>query len=411
MYIAGVDCSWLNSPFWRRKFLLTDPEELAMLNASSIAFVTIDLNKGAGPAGLPTGHGPAAEPELVVERRAARRAPVNPRNEVERARATVERSKAAVTQMFGEARLGKAVEISEVAPLVDEIAASMMRDRSAMLSVTRLKTKDEYTYMHSVAVCALMINLGRQLGLNEAEVRKIGQAGLLHDIGKMGVPEEVLGKPGKLDDAEFAVIRGHPQKGHALLKGSAEISDIALDVCLHHHEKVDGTGYPFGLDADQLSLHARMGAICDVYDAVTSERPYKKPWNGNEALARMLEWEGHFDAEVLQAFIRSIGIHPRDALVRLHSNRLAVVLGTGDNPNAPAVQVFYRVPDDSFCLPVETATCNSTAGDPIIREEGWAYWFGEDWRDVLATVKRGELVEHNARIAALSAARIASGGR
>lgn len=350
----------------------------------------IDLSKGLGPLSPATPAACAADlvpqPSIAVERRAGRRSG-DGRSEIDRARATVERSKAAVTQMFGEARLGKAVEVAAVAPLVDEIAASMVRDRSAMLSVTRLKTKDEYTYMHSVAVCALMINLGRQLGLGESEVRLLGQAGLLHDIGKMGVPDAVLAKPGKLDDEEFAVVRGHPQKGHALLSGSADISAIALDVCLHHHERVDGNGYPFGLNAKQLSLHARMGAICDVYDAITSHRPYKRAWSANEALAQMLEWEGHFDREILDAFIASIGIYPRDALVRLHSNRLAIVLGGIDNPSAPTVRAFYHVEEETFLPPSDVATANGAGGDPILRAERGAYWFGDEWPAILAATK------------------------
>lgn len=292
--------------------------------------------------------------------------------------------------MFGQARLGKVVEVSAVAPLVEEIAASMLRDRSAMLNVTRLKTKDEYTYLHSVAVCALMMNLARRAGLDEAEVRELGIAGLLHDIGKTGVPDSVLGKPGRLDDGEFEIVRGHPQKGHALLSQSPGVHPIALDVCLHHHEKVDGTGYPFGLTGDRLSVHARIAAICDVYDAVTSERPYKSGWSANEALARMLEWEGHFDPHLLNAFIDSIGIQPRDGLVRTFSNRIGLVVGDTDNPAAPVVRIFYDVASDRFVEPVLVETRNAPDCDPIIGSERWSYWFGDGWRLVQQAVKRGE---------------------
>ncbi len=397
MFIVELECSWLDSPFWRRRFTVDDLSVVDRLKSAGVAQVTIDLSRGCGPiAGPHPGSDTSAfdaEPQpdpvpVIIERRSAARRLSSPRTETERARETVERSKVAVTRMFGEARLGRAVEVEAVAPLVDEIAQSMARDRSAMLNVTRLKTKNEYTYLHSVAVCALMINLARQLGIDEAEVQQIGIAGLLHDIGKMGVPADVLEKPGKLDEGEVRVIRSHPEKGHRLLSDSADISAIALDVCLHHHERVDGRGYPFGLTADQLSLHARMGAICDVYDAVTSERPYKKPWSANEALARMAEWEGHFDPEILDAFIASIGIHPRDALVRLHSNRLGIVLPDADNPTVPQVRVFYEVAEDRFIAPIDIATDNRT-GDPIIRSERGDRWFGADWPQVLADTKAG----------------------
>src|SRR5690606_37008692 len=151
-------------------------------------------------------------------------------------------------------------------------------------------TADEYTYMHSVAVCALMAALARTLGLNEAEQREAATAGLLHDVGKMAIPIEILNKPGRLTDDEFRLIMTHPDAGYVMLMRGGLVPNVALDVCLHHHEKFDGSGYPHGLQGDGISLQARMGALCDVYDAVTSDRPYKKGWNPAEAIHRMAQW-------------------------------------------------------------------------------------------------------------------------
>lgn len=391
MYVVGLDCSWMDSPFWRQRFLLDSQADLVLLRNSGIRLVTIDDAKGLGPALDRAAPGPVELiGDVIVERRARRRPTAVLRNEFDRAREVLERSKTAVTAMFGQARLGKAVDLSAVTPLVEEIAASMLRDRSAMLNVTRLKTKDEYTYLHSVAVCALMINLGRRVGLDEGEVQELGTAGLLHDIGKTGIPDAVLSKPDRLDDDEFRVVRSHPEKGHALLSQSRDMHPIALDVCLHYHEKVDGSGYPFGLPGDELSIHARIAAICDVYDAVTSERPYKSGWSANEALGRMLEWEGHFDPDLLKAFIDSIGIQPRGGLVRTFSNRLALVVGGGDNPATPPVQVFYDVASDTFLEPALVETRNAPECDPIIGGERWPFWFGSNWQVVRDAVQRGE---------------------
>lgn len=391
MYVIGFDCSWMDSPFWRQRFLLDGPADLILLRNSGVRQVTIDTERGLGPELDRAAPGPIEATNVLVERRTGRRAAPSLRNEVDRAREVLERSKAAVTAMFGHARLGKAVELSAVAPLVEEIAASMLRDRSAMLNVTRLKTKDEYTYLHSVAVCALMINLGRRVGLDEAEVRELGIAGLLHDIGKTGVPDSVLAKPGRLDADEFKIVRSHPEKGHALLSLSPDVHPIALDVCLHHHEKVDGSGYPSGLTRDQLSIHARISSICDVYDAVTSERPYKSGWSPNEALARMLEWDGHFDPELLKAFIDSIGFQPRDGLVRTFSNRLGMLIDGGENPATPLVRLFYDVANDCFITPVLVETRNAPDCDPIIGGERWPFWFGDEWMSVQAAVRLGAM--------------------
>ncbi|MBN2970694.1 HD-GYP domain-containing protein [Roseomonas aeriglobus] len=403
VFIESIEGSWLSSPFWKKRFLLESVSDIDRLRAAGISGVTIDTTKGLGPAPLPVA-GPVedilddrtvlpiapaieTEPAPIVRRRRRSAARVT---EIDRAQETVQKSKEAVTAMFGEARMGQAIKVEAVEPLVDEIAASVARDPSAMIKVTRLKHKNEYTYLHSVAVCALMINLARHIGLPEEDHRAIGMAGLLHDIGKMAIPEDVLEKPGRLDDDEVVVVRSHPEKGHAILIDSPEVSAMALDVCLHHHERVDGKGYPFGLTADQLNLHARMGAICDVYDAITSNRPYKRAWSANDSLARMLQWEGHFDEDLLDAFIASIGIQPTGGLVRLQSNRLGIVLeGNLDEPTRPLVRAFYDIPTQRFVEQEDIVT--ASADDRIIRAEKAPYWFGEGWEAVCKAVLAGEV--------------------
>lgn len=394
--------------------MLHNDSDLARLRAAGIKMVTIDDTRGSGPvpapaaipmspsAASPVADAPLADAALLVERRIAGR-PRRRLDEMERARETVAQSKVAVERLFGEARLGHAVQIAHVAPVVDKIAASLERDRSAILNVTRLKNKNEYTYLHSVAVCALMMNLARQLGLPEYEVQQVGIAGLLHDIGKMATPTAVLEKPGKLDDAERRIIEDHPSAGHRLLSDSNDISAIALDVCLHHHERMDGRGYPDRLTGDELSVHARMGAICDVYDAITSCRPYKQPWSPAEALQKMMSWEGHFDPRMLTAFVTSIGIFPVGGLVRLHSNRLAIVLHADDDcPTTPPVRVFYDVMETRLIPARDVATHNRDGGDPIIRGEQGETWFGDAWPAVLADLTAGRPIGVTVRPAGIA---------
>lgn len=397
MFVSAMDCSWLNNPFWRSRFPVKDVADIKRLVSAGIERVTIDDTRGLGlslPVAdpvPPSSHAP--EPPVVVERRAASRGRRSRQDEMARARETVERSKAAVARMFAEVRMGRAVNICDVTPVVDEITASIARDRSAMIGVTRLKDKNEYTYLHSIAVCALLVNLARQLGLPEDEVQQVGIGGLLHDIGKMTTPRALLEKPGALDTAERRIIEAHPAAGHRLLvEHGVGIGEIVLDICRHHHERIDGSGYPDGLSGEALSVHARMSAICDVYDAVTSQRPYKTPWSPADALRRMMAWEGHFDQRLLAAFVASIGIFPVDGLVRLHSNRLGIVLdGEGDGPTAPTVRVFYDVGEGGLIAPVDVPTRNSAGGDPIIRGEQGATWFGEDWPAMLDDLRAGRV--------------------
>lgn len=319
------------------------------------------------PPPSPTAPAPAAPAVLTC--------PSTIEDEIQSARRLVQQGKEKVVALFGDARLGRAIHPESVMPLVDAINASVGRHPDAFISVARLKSHDEYTYMHSVAVCALMLALARRLGLDEAGVRDAGAAGLLHDLGKAAMPLEVLNKPGALSDEEFRIMKAHPHRGWEMLKLGGTASEPVLDVALHHHEKIDGSGYPHGLAGEAISRMAKMGAVCDVYDAITSNRPYKKAWGPAESLQRMVGWKGHFDPEVFKAFVRSIGIYPIGALVRLESERLAVVLDQGEGSLlTPKVRVFFnarkREPIFLKDLDLGAADC----GDRIVGLESAEKW-------------------------------------
>lgn len=264
-------------------------------------------------------------------------------SEIENARRVYGRAKTVVTAMFHEVRMGNILPVEHAYPVVDEIHRSVARNTDALLSLVRLKTQDQYTYLHSVAVCALMIGLGKQLGLEGELLRRVGVAGLFHDAGKMCIDETVLNKPGRLDDAEFALVKEHPVLGQQLLLRARVNDEIVLDVCRHHHERLDQHGYPDRLGPDELSLYVRMATICDVYDALTSDRCYKKGWEPTLAIHKMAEWQtGHFDEKIFHAFVRTIGIYPCGTLVRLKSGRLGYVLSqSARSLLTPRVKVFF----------------------------------------------------------------------
>jgi HD-GYP domain-containing protein (c-di-GMP phosphodiesterase class II) len=230
--------------------------------------------------------------------------------------------------------------------------------------------------MHSVAVCALMVTLSRQLGHDEEHARAAGLAGLLHDIGKAMMPLEVLNKPGALTGAEYEMMKSHSLRGHHLLSKGADIDALALDVCLHHHERPDGRGYPYGLAGDSLSLPARMGALCDVYDAITSNRPYKPGWDPADSVSKMAGWatSGQFDPALFQLFVKRLGIYPTGSLVRLHSGRLAVVIE--QNPQtlvSPRVKVFLSA-TQSPMAPVVLDLSQPSCNDRITARESNEKW-------------------------------------
>jgi putative nucleotidyltransferase with HDIG domain len=388
MYIQSLEGPWLSHPFWKTQFILREPAELDALQRSKVAAVWIDVSKGSDVL-PPSAPAPATATPIAAPAAAAVESPAPARvsmgSELDRAAQVIKGSRQKIISLFGEVRLGRAVELEECLPLVEDVAESVARNPSALISLARLKTQDDYTYMHSVAVCALMVALARQLGFDEARTREAGLAGLLHDVGKMLVPAELLNKPGRLTDEEFEIIKHHPERGHELLKSGQAAPESALDVCLHHHEKMDGTGYPEKLEGEQISLLARMGAVCDVYDAITSNRAYKSAWDPAVSIQRMAQWSGHFDPGVFQSFVKSLGIYPVGSLVRLESGRMAVVVDqSGASLVSPVVRVFYstqaRMPVPIELLDLSRPGCN----DRIVAREQpreWGFTQVEDlWR-------------------------------
>lgn len=346
MYLDSISGAWVEHPFWRKSFLIEDAATLARVRQMGAVECWIDLARGRGPA--PEAEQAETETETEMETAVAPEAlALSPTHRtsadaaLQRFAQVRQRAGESTARIFSELRLGRAIDSAECQALVAEIAEATSRDCDAALALMRLKQKDEYTHLHSVAVCALMINLANQMGMSPAERQQAGMAGLLHDIGKVAIPLEILNKPGALTDEEFAVIRSHPVASHEMLD-KAGIDGVVRDACLYHHEKFDGSGYPKHLPGSLIPLLGRMCAICDVYDAITSNRPYKDGWDPGESISKMLAWKGHFDSAILGKFVRSVGIYPAGSLVRLRSELLAIVIRQNpQNLTKPLVFAIY----------------------------------------------------------------------
>lgn len=383
MYIHELKGPWMDHPFWTTKFVLSEQEDFQKLKSCALKEVVIDTRYGLDilEEKATTPDHELTEKEMVLLE-LDRPQPPPPHDpppkltldaERDRAAKIIESSSKAVKSMFQDLRMGKAIEAEAVMPIVEEISTSISRNAHALISLVRLKTVDDYTYMHSVAVCALMTALAKSLQLSEREVRQAGYAGLMHDVGKAAIPLEILNKPGSLTDDEFSIIRQHPVLGKEMLVQANITDPVTLDVCLHHHEKVDGSGYPDRLVGDQISIFSRMGAICDVYDAVTSVRAYKPAWEPGIALKRMASWQGHFDPVIFKAFIKSLGIFPIGTLVILKSGKLAVVVEqSAKSLLKPIVKAFFSTKSNMY-IPV-TELDLSKGMDEIVGHETTERW-------------------------------------
>lgn len=387
MYIQEVCGSWMDHPFWKQSFKLTDDNDLNTLKNCGVDEIWIDTSLGLDVDSGVAAHS-QSESELKVENELKKieqtpqktEALVSLQIELIAAKKLHTKTKEAVVSLFKDVRMGNALKLDGAVSLVDELNQSIIRNPSALICLSRLKTADNYTYLHSVSVCVLMIALGRQLGMKDDMLKQAGIAGLLHDIGKVFIPDEVLNKPGKLTDEEFNIVKTHPVKGWEFLKDSGEVSDLILDVCRHHHERVDGMGYPDKLSGEALTLFARMGAVCDVYDAITSNRSYKKGWEPVESIRKMAEWNnGHFDEVVFHAFVKTVGIYPTGTLLKLKSGRLGVVTDQSKKSLVkPIVKVFFSTRSNMHILQEIVDLSKST--DSIASMENplqWGFDLGE----------------------------------
>jgi HD-GYP domain-containing protein (c-di-GMP phosphodiesterase class II) len=382
MFIHDLDCGWMAHPFVRSRFLLAADDEIDRIRGAGLSKVVIDCARGLDVEDAPNVEEVRAATEAGIVALAA--APVAGMRtaldeEVERAAAIRRQATGLVKSVMRDVRLGKAVELDKVAPVVESVTASILRNAAALVGLSVIKDKDDYTFLHSVSVCTLLVAFCRSRNLDAQTIRQAGIGGLLHDTGKALIPDAILNKPGRLSEEEFAIVRRHPRDGYDLLRRSPGIGAIPLDITLHHHERHDGGGYPERLAGGAIGELARMAAIVDVYDAITADRCYHKGLAPAQALRKMYEWsKQHFDPVLMQEFIRCVGIYPVGTLVLLESDRLAVVIEPNDSLLLrPKVRVFYDVRRRAYCTPatLDLARPDGHGGaDRIVRHESAETW-------------------------------------
>ncbi|OSM01528.1 HD-GYP domain-containing protein [Magnetofaba australis] len=247
--------------------------------------------------------------------------------EMEHAAEVKTKARKLVGNLLDDVRLGKTITVGPVKEMMKEMVESMFTNKDAMLSLSLIKSKDEYTFMHSVNVGVFLVAFAQSMELSPEEIVHVGVGSMLHDIGKMKTPQEVLNKPGKLTDDEFQIMKDHVVWSAKILGDTPGIHEISMHIAGRHHERWDGSGYPHGLKGEEIGQFGQMAAIVDVYDAITSDRCYHKGNDPHQALKRMMEWSKfHFNGELFQKFVQCVGIYPMGTLVRLNNGILGVVV-------------------------------------------------------------------------------------
>ena len=273
MYLHDLNCGWMDHPFARNRFMVDEAATLSKILGTGVAEVYIDTRLGADVRGVKTSADEAEEIEEaladLIEFSPNIISRLSPDEEFNHAKELYSDASKLMQDMMKDVRLGKQIALEQCEPMLDNIIDSMFRYPSALLPLAQMKTRDEYTFQHSVSVSALAVAFGRVLDLPRDEIKDITLGGLLHDVGKALVPGRILNKPGKLDEAEFDVMKSHVVHTAKLLNDIRGVSEITFNAAAQHHERFDGTGYPHGLKGDQISLHGQMLAIVDVYDAIT----------------------------------------------------------------------------------------------------------------------------------------------
>ncbi|MEE9542374.1 MAG: HD-GYP domain-containing protein [Thermodesulfobacteriota bacterium] len=282
--------------------------------------------------------------------------------EIEKAQSLKRDAQTVAGDLLSEVRAGKGIEPGKAKDVVDSMVDSVFNNQDALLSLSRLKDYDNYTFTHSVNVSILALALGRRLNFSRDDLGMLGMGGILHDVGKMLVPDNILNKPGVLTEKEFKEMKNHVTYGVDLLGKSRDIDDKSIYLASQHHERVDGSGYPTGMPGADIHLFGRIGSICDVYDAMTTKRAYGDTPSPAVALKRIYGWKGqNFDPDLVDRFIMCLGIYPIGGLVKLDSGEIGVVRSANrNNLLKPKVLVFQDDEGKRYTKPFEVDFAGTT---------------------------------------------------
>jgi putative nucleotidyltransferase with HDIG domain len=349
VYIHDYNHSWFSHPFLFSKSKIKTEEQLKKLKSSGIKTVYIDTTKGVDIVELPNKKEIAklfqSEYDAIIEKMPEVKKHVSMKEELRRAKEIENEASEIVRQIDKKIRSGKQFEVKKVDKIIEKMVESISRNRDALMTLMSIREMDEFTFMHSVRVSVLVMAFCKYQEMDPEKIKLYGLGALLHDIGKLRIPIEILNKPGKLTNKEYKLMKTHPQLGEKILSNIEGIDQSIIDVVYEHHERFDGQGYPNHLQGNQISEAAQFVSIASVYDALISENAYSEAIAPTAALRAIYEMQDKaFSAELVQLFIKAMGIFPIGSLVRLYNDLLAVVVESRiKSPLQPKVRIIYDI--------------------------------------------------------------------
>ncbi len=321
MYVAELDRPWTDTAFLFQGFRIRQQQEIRLLQ-EICQFVWVDARRSIGVKAQVGENVAATAQQLqpVIGK-------VDFSIEIEQAEPAFHAAREQSLRILQAVKLGHELDVAAVKVVVKDCVDSILRNPAALLWLARIKNKDEYTSEHSLRVAILSIALGRELGLLPLQLEQIGVCGMLHDVGKIKVPEGILNKPGALTPEELAIMQSHAAEGRKLLMSNQQVTAATVDVAYSHHERLDGRGYPRGLDASKIPYFAKIVAVVDSYDAINSDRVYSKGKSSLESLRILFDARAtHFDQDIVKTFVQLIGIYPPGEIVELSSGEVGIII-------------------------------------------------------------------------------------
>lgn len=350
MHVTRLDRPWEETDFLLQGFIIQNEDDLlAVQTQCQTVFVegrvdvVASFSKSSGsPSSGAAGSKKtrkSVDPGSLPKKRVNYINKVDTGREMARARAHYGEARETAKNMMAGIRLGRMLDMNRIREAVDGTVDSVLRNENALLLLSKIKNKDDYTAEHCINVAILSAAFGKHLGLLESEIRTLALSGMMHDVGKMRIDDAILNKPGALTPGEFDIMKKHTTYGRDLLAALPSLEHAAVDVAFSHHERMDGKGYPRGLPHYQIPIFAKMVGLVDTYDAITSSRVYDKGRASMQALQIIHRNKGtQFDDELAVEFIRMIGIYPPGSIVELENGEVGIVVAnTKDNKLKPVI--------------------------------------------------------------------------